>query len=153
MADEKPFLFWARAANETWGQFSPDGRWVAYQSNESGRFEIYVRPFPGPGGQWTVSTSGGVYPRWSPDGKELYYLAPGGTLMAASVAVKGATLEAGTPWRSSRPASSAAGRSLVGARQQYDVAPDGRFLINVETGSAIPPITLLLNWKPPANCS
>ena len=110
-----------------------------------------MRPFPGPGGQWTVSTSGGVYPRWSPDGKEVYYLAPGGTLMATSIAVKGATLEAGTPMVLFQPRIAGGGAFTVGARQQYDVAPDGRFLINIETGSTIPPITLLLNWKPPAN--
>jgi hypothetical protein len=72
--------------NERSAHFSPDGRWVAYQSNESGRHEIYVRPFVEPtasaatgdraGGQWQVSTAGGIYPRWRPDGKELYYIGP-----------------------------------------------------------------------------
>ena len=89
------------------GQFSPDGRWVAYQSNESGQQEIYVRPFAGPvasgtagkpaGGQWQVSTAGGLDPRWRSDGKELYYIAPEGQLMAASIAASGTTLEPGAP--------------------------------------------------------
>ena len=72
----EPFLFLQTDANELWGQFSPDGRWVAYQSNETGRYEIYVRAFPAPGGAVPVSTAGGVYPRWSRDGKELYFIAP-----------------------------------------------------------------------------
>jgi len=75
------------------GAFSPDGRWVAYQSNESGRPEIYLRPFVPPaaasaaagaaGGQWQVTTAGGIIPLWRPDGKELYYLNPAGAMMAA----------------------------------------------------------------------
>jgi Tol biopolymer transport system component len=148
--DRKPFLFLGTGFNEIWGQFSPDGRWVAYQSNESGRHEIYVRPFPGPGGKWPVSSSGGVYPRWSHDGKEVYYIAPNATLMATSIAVKGATLEVGTPVALFKTRMAGGGAFLVGSRQQYDVARDGRFLINVETESTSPPITLLLNWKPPA---
>jgi serine/threonine protein kinase/Tol biopolymer transport system component len=148
--EHKPFLFLDISANKTWGQFSPDGRWVAYQSNESGRFEIYVRPFPpGPGGgQWPVSSSGGTYPKWRPDGKELFYLAPGGGLMAATIAAKGATLEVGTPVALFQTRIAGGGAMLVGSRQQYDVARDGRFLINVETESTPPPITLVWNWKP-----
>src|ERR1019366_6551897 len=61
--DRKPFPFLSTPFNETQGVFSPDGKWVAYQSNESGRSEVYVRPFPGPGGQWQVSTGGGGAPR------------------------------------------------------------------------------------------
>src|SRR5262249_21779176 len=67
------------------GQFSPDGRWVAYSSNESGKTEIYVAPFPGPGGNWKVSSAGGSEPRWRRDGKELFYLAPDGKLMAVDL--------------------------------------------------------------------
>jgi WD40-like Beta Propeller Repeat len=147
----KPSLFLSTSFNEQWGQFSPDGRWVAYQSNETGRVEIYVRPFPGPGGQWPVSTSGGVFPRWAPNGKELYYLAPDGKLIAASIAAKGATLEVGTPVALFQTRIVGGGANLLGGRQEYDVAPDGRFLINVatETASAAP-ITLLMNWNPDA---
>jgi Tol biopolymer transport system component len=71
-----PKVFLATAANETWGQFSPDGRWVAYQSNETGRFKIYVRSFPAGGVAIPISTAGGVYARWSRDANELYYVAP-----------------------------------------------------------------------------
>jgi serine/threonine protein kinase len=144
--DRKPFPFLTTSFQTTWGQFSPDGRWVAYQSNESGRYEIYARPFPGPGGQSTVSTSGGVYPRWSPDGKELFYLAPDGRLMAAQV-VTGTTLNAAAPVALFQTRIVGGGASIVGSRQQYDVASDGRFLINVATESAPQPITLILNWQ------
>ena len=73
--DRKPFPVVQTPFDETAGQFSPNGRWVAYQSNESRQVEIYVRPFPGPGSQWQVSTAGGSQPRWRPDGKELFYVA------------------------------------------------------------------------------
>ena len=145
----KPFAFLSTDANERPGQFSPDGRWVAYQSNQSGPYEIYVRPFPpGPGGQWQISASGGTQPRWSPDGKELYYIAPDGRLMAVSLVVKGATLEPGEPV----PLFQAriALRTTSNSRPQYDVAPDGRFLVNAVLDSGASPITLLMNWNPEA---
>ena len=126
------------------------GGWRTSPTNRDGSRSTCVR-FPPPGGQWRISTSGGVYPRWSPDGKEVYYLAPDGTLMAASVAAKGATLEVGMPAALFQTRIVGGGAFLVGGRQQYDVAKDGRFLINVETGSAPPPITVLFNWKPPVN--
>ena len=107
--DRTPSVFLKTPFNEAWGAFSPDGRWVAYQSNESGSSEIYVRPFvppvaagtaagPGPtGGQWQVSTAGGVFPVWRPDGKELYYLNREGAMMAATITVSGSTLAPGVP--------------------------------------------------------
>jgi Tol biopolymer transport system component len=70
---------------ETHGQFSPDTRWIAYASNESGPFEIYVRPFPAAPGKWLISVNGGRLPRWRRDGKELYYLSAEGKLMAVSL--------------------------------------------------------------------
>jgi Tol biopolymer transport system component len=147
--DRKPVAFLSTPFDERSGVFSPDGKWVAYQSNESGRLEIYVRPFPGPGGQWQISTAGGIQPRWSRDGKALYYIDPDGKLMAATVAVKGAALEPGVPavlfqtriW---------GGGTNAGNKQQYDVASDGRFLINITAEDDITsPITLLQNWHPP----
>jgi hypothetical protein len=144
--DRKPYPFLSTPFNEENGVFSPDGKWVAYESNESGRDEIYVRPFPGPGGQWQVSTAGGIMPRWRADGKELYYLAPDQKLMAAGVTVQGASLAPGTP--------EALFQTHVAAninRQPYDVGRDGRFLIVTELESAsTEPIHLLLNWHPPA---
>ncbi len=87
----------ATPAQDAFGQFSPDGRWVAYQTNESGRFEVVVQPFPAAGSKWQVSTAGGVAPRWRADGKELYFLAPDATLMAVPVTAAGTSFEAGTP--------------------------------------------------------
>ena len=95
--DPKPWSFLNSTFSERTGAFSPDGHWVAYQSDESGRVEIYVRPFPGPGGQWQVSTAGGKAPRWRPDGTELYYIAPDSRLMAASIAASGTALQPGLP--------------------------------------------------------
>ena len=97
--ERKPFPVVQTPFDEAAGQLSPDGRWVAYQSNESGSVEIYVRPFPGPGGQWQVSTAGGSQPRWRSDGKELFYVAPDARLMAVPIAVgaDSQTLESGAP--------------------------------------------------------
>jgi Tol biopolymer transport system component len=147
-SDRKTWPFLNATYEERYGHFSPDGRWVAYQSNESGRLEIYVTPFPGPGGHSLVSTAGGIWPRWSPNGKELYYIAPNAMLMAAPIAVKGAALERGAPVPLFRSRIWGGGTEL-GQREQYDVARDGRFLINVTTDDTVTsPITLLQNWKP-----
>jgi dipeptidyl aminopeptidase/acylaminoacyl peptidase len=153
VGERKPFPVLQTPFDEGAGQFSPDGRWVAYASNESGRVAIYVRPFPGPGGQWQVSTAGGSQPRWRPDGKELFYVAPDGRLMAVPIAV-GAdrqTLEAGAPAPlfPTRLASGGANISLGStlSKPQYAVALDGRFLMNVAVeGATASPITVVLNW-------
>jgi len=145
--DGKPTLVVRTGSNDLWGQFSPNGRWVAYQSNASGRYEIYVRPFRSPGVSLPVSTSGGIHARWSPDGKDLFYVAPDGKLMAAPITVKSKTLEPGTPVALFQTRIVGGGANYPGFRQQYDVAPDGRFLVNVESESAAP-ITLILDWKP-----
>ena len=83
--DRKPFPFLQTESSEAAGQLSPDGRWMAYTSDQSGAFEIYVRSFPSGGGQWQVSTKGGTGPCWRRDGKELFYYAPDGKLMAVEV--------------------------------------------------------------------
>jgi Tol biopolymer transport system component len=148
--DRKPFPFLSTPFNEQQGVFSPDARWVAYQSDESGRYEVYVRPFPGPGGQWQISTEGGTSPRWRADGKELYYVAPDLKLMAAVVvtqnAAQGPTLTPGTP-----EAMFQTHIVQAPSKPQYDVARDGRFLIDTELeNTSTEPIHLLQNWKPPA---
>jgi hypothetical protein len=128
------------------GQFSPNGRWVAYETNEANRFEIFVQAFPAPRGKFQVSLGGGVQPRWSADVKELYFYAPDGKLMAAPIAIEGDVFSAGTPVALfSATLAPGAGSN----KQEYVVTRDGRFLINepVET-AATPPITLILNWKP-----
>jgi len=129
------------------GQFSPDGRWVAYQSNVTGRFEIYVQPFPDPGGKWQVSTAGGTFPRWRADGKELFFIAPNAKLMSAPITTSGPTLEAGSPTALFQTHIVSGG--LAGLQSQYAVSRDGRFLINTQVEeSNTTPITLILNWKP-----
>ncbi len=72
----KPELFLRTPSNERYPAVSPDGRWIAYQSDESGRYEVYVRPFPGPGGKWQISNSGGMLPIWSRNGRELFFQNP-----------------------------------------------------------------------------
>ena len=135
-------------ADERDGQFSPDGKWVAYESDESGRSEIYVQPFPGPAAKTRVSTGGATQVRWRPDGTELFYVAPSGDLMAVAVKLSGAQVTLGAPAVLFRT-HFAPVRSI--SRQQYVVARDGqRFLIVTVAENASPPITLVLNWKPPA---
>ena len=143
----KPFIFLKTDANELWGQFSPDGRWVAYQSNETGRYEIYVRPFPEAGGPVPISTAGGVYPRWSRDGKELYFIAPDAKLLAVPIRSTATTVEPGAPVVLFQTQRVGGGLNVIGRSHQYDVSVDGRFLINTAESDATP-ITLLLNWKP-----
>ena len=155
VASHTPSVFLKMPFQVTQGTFSPDGRWVAYQSNESGRNEVYVRPFVPPGaepratagGQWQVSTAGGIMPAWRPDGKELYYLNPAGAMMAAPITVTGAGLEPGAPIVLF-PTHIVGGGAVTGVCRQYDVAPDGRFLINTVLDGATVPITLLMNWNP-----
>jgi Tol biopolymer transport system component len=129
------------------GQFSPDGKWVAYASNESGKWEVYVSPFPGPGGNWKVSTAGGSEPRWRSDGQELFYLASDGKLMAVAVN-EGPPFEAGTAttlFQTKR-------RERISATDlfSYDVSADGkRFLVSTDVGEVAPsPLNLILNWTP-----
>lgn len=157
--DRKPWVFLKTRFNERYAQFSPDGRWVAYMSNESGQMEIYIRPFTQPGasapvpsattGQWQVSTAGGIFPVWRPDGKELYYLNPAGSIMAAPINGTAATPELGAPVVLFSTRIFGGGADVQQGRQ-YDVAPDGRFLINTVLGDVAPPITLVQNWQPDA---
>jgi Tol biopolymer transport system component len=152
VGERKPFAFVQSSFTARYGQFSPDGRWVAYQSDESGHYDIYVRPFTGSSGaantseQWQVSTTGGISPRWRGDGKELYYIAPDGTLMAASITVTGTAFEAGPPTALFQTRIVYGGISLPGIRPEYDVAPDGRFLINSMAEEINSPIIVVQNW-------
>jgi serine/threonine-protein kinase len=126
-------------------EWPTNGRWVAYTSNESGRDEVYVRPFPQLGGQWQIAIGGGAMPRWRSDGKELYCLAPDKKLMAATVSGTGRTFVTGTPEALFQTRMAPANN-----RQSYDVGRDGRFLIVTQLDDAsTEPIHLLLNWRPP----
>ena len=152
IGERKPFSVVQSSFDEIEGQFSPDGRWLTYASNESGRYEIYIRTFPEVGGKWQVSTAGGMQPRWSRDGRELYYVAPDARLMAVPIRVASdtRTLEAGVsvPLFPSRLANGGNIPSYgFQARAQYAVAADGRFLINVAADDGIAsPITIVQNW-------
>jgi eukaryotic-like serine/threonine-protein kinase len=136
------------------GQFSPDGQWIAYTSNESGRNEVYVTAFRDPGaafrGRWPVSNHGGRAPRWRADGKELFYLAAGSrAVMAADIRTAPDGIETGTPrelFDASIPAE--AGDWLY----PYDVAADGeRFLIQEPAETTSSPLTVVLNWQTKLN--
>jgi Tol biopolymer transport system component len=144
--ERKPFPFVYTIFWKGNGQFSPDGRWVAYQSNESGRYEVYVQPFSGPGGKCQVSNGGGIEARWRRDGKELFYIAPDGKLMAVPIQAAGQSLDAGAPVTLFQ--TRIVGGSSYAAKQQYAVAPDGRrFLINIaDEESTASPITIVTNW-------
>jgi len=149
--ERKPFPFANTRFEERQGQFAPNSRWVAYQSNETGRFEIYVQPFPGPGSRVRVSTGGGAEPRWRGDGRELFYLAPDGRLMATSVnaAPDDGRLDFQTPTPLFQTGIALAPSAGGGARKfAYAAAPDGsRFLINTNTAPNLAaPITVVLNW-------
>jgi serine/threonine protein kinase len=127
------------------GQFSPDGNWIAYNSNETGKWEIYVTSFPEPHGKWQISTSGGEQPRWRGDGKELFYLSSDGRVMAVPVTT-GTHFSSGTPivLFQADPRQSVSYLDIF----SYDVTRDGqRFLIDTELRPAEGvPISVLLNW-------
>jgi hypothetical protein len=134
--------------DERGGEFSPDGRWIVYESNESGPFEIYVRSFPTGDSKRPVSIGGGTQPRWKRDGREIYYVAPDARMMAVSVAVSadGKTVDASAPV-ALFPTRLASGAGFAPGEQQYAVAPDGRFLLNTVVDEAkASPITVVLNW-------
>ena len=139
LKNAKPFPFIRTTANETDGKFSPDGRWIAYRSDESGKSEIYVAPFPGPGLKRQVSIAGGSNVKWGPDGKELFYLAPDLTLMSAKIDTRGGGIEVKvTPLF-----------KLPNGLSGYATSTDGqRFLATVPTGEVTEaPLTIVQNWK------
>jgi len=141
--DRKPFPFLQTQFDEGGAVFSPDGRWLAYQSNESGRGEVYVAPFPGPGGKWQISNGGGRLPTWRHDGKGLFYLSTDNKLMAAEVTPKGSSVQVGVP-RMLFQTNPTAGPTFA---RLYDVSPDGkRFLVSTTAEGASAPFTLVVNW-------
>jgi Tol biopolymer transport system component len=143
--DHKPTPYLQSRFGEYNAQFSPDGRWMAYTSDESGREEVYVQPVPATGAKWPISTAGGSRARWRRDGKELFYIAADQRLM--SVPVKSsATFEVGIP----QPLFQTSILSVIQPYQFfYTPSPDGqKFLMNVPGGGAAQsPITVVLNWQ------
>jgi len=143
--ERKPVVFLRTEFNEQDGAFSPDGKWIAYQSDESGRYEVYVQPYPATGAKWQVSKDRGSAPRWRRDGKELFWLSEGGTLLAAEVTAGPAFQLATT-------------RRLFETRiqdifERYAVSADGkRFLIPLLVESdANRSLTAIQNWLAAAN--
>jgi Tol biopolymer transport system component len=126
-------------------QFSPDGRWIAYASNETGNMEVYVSPFPSVNGKWQVSNAGGQEPKWRNDGKELFYMSPDGKITAVSVSA-GSSFQAGTPV----PLFQTHRRQPMSSQDlfSYDVSNDGqRFLIATKLDEPnAAPLSVLLNW-------
>jgi len=140
----KPFV--NTAFLEDIATFSPDGRWLAYVSFESGSAEVYVRPFPGPGGKWQVSTGGG-FPKWSPNGKELFYRATDNKIMVATYTASGDSFRADKP----RLWSLGQFTNFGGGISSFDLHPDGeRFAVLKAPGTdetaAVNKVNIVLNW-------
>jgi hypothetical protein len=137
-SDPKPKLLFGTQFNQRGAVFSPDGRWIAYTSNESGSDQVYVVPYPGPGGKWQVSANGGAFPRWNRNGRELFYRE--GTKMMAVDVETGSSFRSGTP------------KMLFDKPYQgtYDVAPDGKsFLMFQNAVSAqgqTSELRVVVNW-------
>jgi len=139
----KPVPFLRTRASEANPHFSPDGRWLAYVSDESGRREVYVQPFPGPGGKWMISTGGGTEPVWARDGRELFYRS-GDKLMAVTVATQPAFV-AGLPRALFEGAFEPTGTGTSG----FDVSPDGRRFLMIQPTAPERPAThvnVVINW-------
>jgi eukaryotic-like serine/threonine-protein kinase len=143
LTDRKPTPFRQTPFSEFAAQFSPDGKWVAYRSNESGESEIYIAPFPGPGEKVRVSSSGAIggYPRWRRDGKELFWLATDQKIMSATIDIKGSLVQVGEV------------RALFQARPAFgrfpfDVTADGQKFLVLTTSQQSGPdsLTVILNW-------
>src|SRR5258706_16447869 len=143
--DRKPFPFLQTQFNESHARFSPDVKWIAYVSDESGRAEVYVQSFPASGGKWQISAGGGDQPQWRRDGKELFYLSPDRKIMA--VQAETSTAFPG-PMPTPRIQTGVNPTTSTNARNNYVVAADGqRFLVNnIVPESASKPITVILNW-------
>jgi Tol biopolymer transport system component len=137
--------------DETEGQFSPDGKWVALVSNDSGRPEVFVQAFPDGRGRTQVSTAGGAQVRWSrEDGTELFYVAPDGRMTSVSVALDSGipVVKPPVPLFQTRLAT---GTNVLGNKPQYAVARDGRFLLNTAVESPSAPIVVAVNWPKAAS--
>ncbi|MGH9837226.1 MAG: protein kinase domain-containing protein [Blastocatellia bacterium] len=137
--ERQPFLFLQTPFIKIWPRFSPDGRWIAYGSNDQGRYEVYVQTFPASGGKWQVSTNGGIQPHWRSDGKELFYISDGKPM---AVEVKpGSSFEAGMP-------KALFDLEPLRATADYAVTADGQRFLFVTQGEATASLqyTVVLNW-------
>jgi eukaryotic-like serine/threonine-protein kinase len=149
LTDRKPYPLLNTQFNEYRAQLSPDGRWMAYVSDESGSYEIYVQPFTADGklgaDKRRISTGGGNQPRWRRDGRELFYVAPNEQIMAVGVQIGGATFEHSAPQALFKTRMRFDGPMILGG-SHYDVTADGqRFLITTMVGDPAP-VSVILNW-------
>jgi eukaryotic-like serine/threonine-protein kinase len=131
--------------DELEGQFSPDGKWVALVATDSGRPEVFLQSFPDARSRTQISTAGGTQVRWSADGKEIFFIAPDGKLMAASVMLSGAAPDVKLPVALFQTYL-ATGTNVIGNKPQYAVSRDGRFLLNTAVESPSAPIVVSVNW-------
>ncbi|HLQ78896.1 MAG TPA: hypothetical protein VK210_16175, partial [Terriglobia bacterium] len=145
--DRKPVPLLETPFDKGHARISPDGRWIAYITNESGSYQVVVQTFPNPnGGKWPITSEGGVEPKWRRDSHELYYIAPDGKLM--SVAIGGTTtLQAGRPVALFQTPLTV-NKNSPDRTRRYDVDPNGRFLmVFPAVTSATPPINVIVNWN------
>lgn len=139
--ERKPVAYLQTSFNEFSGNVSPNNQWIAYTSDESGRFEIYVSTFPHAGGKWQISNGGGREPMWSPNGKELFYISLDNDLMSTSVTAAASSIQPGVP-RKLFPSSPAPGRKT------YAIGNNGQLMVNgfVNEKSASQPLSFTINW-------
>jgi eukaryotic-like serine/threonine-protein kinase len=154
--ERKPYAFLQGGFAVGQGQFSPDGRWLAYSSAESGKVEVYVTPFPAGGSKWQISQAGGSSPRWRRDGKELFFLGADSELMAAAVNGSGSAFQiaAVRPLFHLLLKTGSSRLDLAPTSEQigYDAALDGKwFIVNSPPPGSAPPITLITNWSAEPN--
>jgi Tol biopolymer transport system component len=142
--DRKAVALSAAGRTELQGQVSPDGKWLAYVANETGRYDVYLRRFPSGEGKVVVSPAGGIEPAWRQDGKELFFLAANRSLMSVAVG-SGTVMDVSSPTPLFETKMSTVVNNTM-VRNQYVVSPDGqRFLINQPAGST-PSIVVVVNW-------
>ncbi len=141
--EHKPMPVLQTPFNESDAYFSPDGKWIAYTSNESKRNEVYVMAFPPSGGKWQISTQGGRHPRWRADGKEIFYVSVDNKMMAEGIRTAATTVETGKPVELF---PFVANSNIL---SPYDVTADGRRFLAEEqsTGTRVSPLTVIANWQ------
>jgi eukaryotic-like serine/threonine-protein kinase len=141
--DAKPRPYLRTPFNESWGRFSPEAppRWLTYQSDETGRYEVYIQAFPEPRGKFQISTNGGQYPQWGAGGRELFYVSPDNKLMVASLTMGADSVEPSVPRELFPLPAADIGWS------PYDATADGqRFLVRATPAQAGQPLTVIVNW-------
>lgn len=147
-SDRKPIPFLQSGFNELYGQISPDGRWMAYTSDESGQREVYVRPFPASDYKARISTAGGEQPRWRADGKELFFVQADGKITAVPVKAAAGPKPSFEPGAPVPLFESHIGEGSGHVAFQYDVTANGkRFLVATTAAGATSPLTVVVNWS------